>query len=68
MRFLKKLTYIAAEQLITVCKAKIINLSCVKVVLLASETLQKREIDISDPTGTSKLILWEENCEQLYIF
>ena len=31
---------------------------------LANETLRKREIDISDPTGTSKLLLWEESCEQ----
>ena len=56
------LNNIAAEQLITV-KAKIINLSGVKIVPLANETLRKREIDISDPTGTSKLLLWEEGCE-----
>ena len=31
---------------------------------LANETLRKQEIDISDPTGTSKLLLWEESCEQ----
>ena len=60
---LENLNNIAAEQLITV-KAKIINLSGVKVVPLANETFRKREIDISDPTGTSKLLLWEESCEQ----
>ena len=60
---LGNLNNIAAEQLITV-KAKIINLSGVKVVPLANVTLRKREIDISDPTGTSKLFLWEESCEQ----
>ena len=60
---LVKLNNIAAKQLVTV-KAKIINFSGVKVVLLANETLRKREIDISDPTGTSKLLLWEESCEQ----
>ena len=61
--FLGNLNNIAAAQLITV-KAKIINLSGVKVVPLANETLRKREIDIFDPTGTSKLLLWEESCEQ----
>ena len=60
---LRNLNNIAAEQLITV-KAKIVNLSGVKVVPLANKTLQKQEIDISDPTGTSKLLLWGENCEQ----
>ena len=60
---LGNLKNIAAEQLITI-KAKIVNLSGVNVVPLANETLRKREIDISDPTGTSKLLLWEESCEQ----
>ena len=60
---MRNLNNIAAEQLITV-KAKIVNLSGVKVVPLANETLRKQEIDISDPTGTSKLLLWGENCEQ----
>ena len=36
----------------------------VKDVPLANETLPKREVDISDPTETSKLLLWEESCEQ----
>ena len=40
------------------------NLSGVGVVPIANETLRKREIDISDSTGTSKLLLREENCEQ----
>ena len=31
---------------------------------LANETLQTWEIDISDSTGTSKLLLWEESCKQ----
>ena len=57
------LNNIAAEQLITV-KAKTVNLSGVKVRPLANETFRKREIDVSDPTGTSKLLLWEESCEQ----
>ena len=60
---LVKLNNIAAKHLVTV-KAKIINFSGAKVVPLANETLRKREIDISDPTGTSKLLLWEESCEQ----
>ena len=60
---LGNLNNIAAEQLVTV-KAKIINLSGVKVLPRANETLRKREMDISDPTGTSKLLLWEESCEQ----
>ena len=60
---LGNLNNIAAEQLITV-KAKVDNLSGVKVVPLANETLRNREIDISDATGTSKLLLWEESCEQ----
>ena len=54
---LGNLNNISAEQLITV-KAKIVNLSRVKFVLLAKESHRKREIDISDPTGTSKLLLW----------
>ena len=58
---LGNLNNIAAEQLITV-EAKIVNLSRVKFVPLAKETHQKQEIDISDPTGTSKLLLWEESC------
>ena len=60
---LRNLNNIAAEQLIAV-KAKIINISGVKVVPLANETLRKREIDISDHTGTSELLLWEESCKQ----
>ena len=60
---LGNLNKISAEQLITV-KAKIVNLSRVKFVPLAKESHRKREIDISDPTGTSKLLLWEESCEQ----
>ena len=59
----ENLNNIAAEQLITV-KAKTVNLSGVKVRSLANETFRKREIDVSDPTGTSKLLLWEESCEQ----
>ena len=51
---LGNLNNIASEQLIAV-KAKIINLSGVKVVPLANKILLKREIDISDPTGTLKL-------------
>ena len=31
---------------------------------LANETYQKRQTDISDSTGTSKLLLWEESCKQ----
>ena len=31
---------------------------------LANETYQKRQIDSSDSTGTSKLLLWEESCKQ----
>ena len=58
---LGNLNNIAAEQLITV-EAKIVNLSRVKFVPLAKETHRKQEIDISDLTGTSKLLLWEESC------
>ena len=60
---MKNLNKFAAELLIAV-KAKIINLSGVKVVPLANKTLRKWEIDFSDPTETSKLFLWEESCKQ----
>ena len=52
---LRNLNNVAAQQLIKV------NLSGVKVVPLANETLRKREIDISDPTGTWKLLKIAEN-------
>ena len=60
---LGNLNNVAVEQLITV-KAKTVNLSGVKVRPLANETFRKREIDVSDSTGTSKLLLLEESCEQ----
>ena len=60
---LGNLNNVAVEQLTTV-KAKTVNLSGVKVRPLANETFRKREIDVSDSTGTSKLLLLEESCEQ----
>ena len=53
-----------AVEIVYNCKSTDCNLSGVKNVPLANETLQKWQIDISDSTGTSKLLLWEESCKQ----
>ena len=52
---------IAPEQSITI-KGKIIYISAVKKIVTDNNTLNKQELEVADPSGSIKIILWAENC------